>query len=83
MLVAVGERLGPNPQELVTDHRAALDALQSILSGKTEVPATMSAPFKGSSVEMTGLFATGSTFSENLLPEYANGFVSAALRWAA
>ena len=38
MLAAVRERLGPDPQKLATDHRAALDALQAILRGKAAEP---------------------------------------------
>jgi 4-phytase/acid phosphatase len=81
MLAALRERLGPDPQKLVADHREALDALQSILRGKAEVPLAMGATLSGRSVELTGPFATGSTFSENLLLEYANGFEGAALGW--
>jgi 4-phytase/acid phosphatase len=81
MLAAVRERLGPDPQKLLADHRAALDALQSILKGKVEAPASMGVTLKGRSVELTGPFATGSTFSENLLLEYANGMEGAALGW--
>jgi 4-phytase / acid phosphatase len=80
MLAAVTERLGTDPQKLVAAHRAALDKLQSIL-GKAQAPAAMGVVLKGPSVELTGPFATGSTFSENLLLEYANGMDGAALGW--
>jgi 4-phytase/acid phosphatase len=81
MLAAVRERLGGDPQELLVDHRAALDALQWILKGQAEAPAAMGATLKGKQVELTGPFATGSTFSENLLLEFANGMEGAALGW--
>lgn len=81
MLAAVRERLGPNPQKLATDHHAALDALQEILRGKAAAPATIGVALKGKSIELTGPFATGSTFSENLLLEYAEGMEGPALGW--
>jgi len=81
LLAAVRERLGPDPQKLLADHRAALDALQTIVGGKTEEPFSIGVALKGRSVELTGPFATGSTFSENLLLEYANGMEGAALGW--
>jgi 4-phytase/acid phosphatase len=80
-LAAVRERLGPDPQKLLADHRAALDTLQSILRGKTELPANIGVEIRGKSVELTGSFATGSTFAENLLLEYTNGIEGAALGW--
>ena len=82
-LAALSERLGPNPQKLAADHHAALDALQLIvlggLSAAPTVPTGLSR--KGNSVELDGPFATGSTFSENLLLEYANGMQGTALGW--
>ena len=41
----------------------------------------MGVALKGKSVELTGPFATGSTFSENLLLEYTNGMQGASLGW--
>jgi hypothetical protein len=46
------------------------------------MPDDIGVSLKGKSVELTGPFATGSTFSENLLLEYANGIAGAALGWA-
>src|SRR5581483_8821149 len=69
-LAAVRDRF--QAQKLLADHRAALEALQSIVRGKSESDAIEVAS-KGKSVEMTGPFAIGSTFSENLLLEYTNG----------
>jgi 4-phytase / acid phosphatase len=81
MLAAVRDRLGPDPQKLIADHRTAVDALQFILGGKPEAPASLGASLKGKSIELTGPFTTGSTFSENLLLEYANGIEGTALGW--
>jgi 4-phytase / acid phosphatase len=81
MLAAVRERLGAAPQKLVADHRAALDELQAILGGKAVEPAAIGVALKGKSVELTGPFATGSTFSENLLLEYTNGMEGSTLGW--
>ena len=80
-LAAVRDRLGPDPQKLIADHRAALDTLQWILRGREDMPNHIGVSLKGNSVELTGPFATGSTFSENLLLEYANGIAGAALGW--
>jgi len=80
-LAAVRDRIGPDPQKLIAEHRAALDALQLILRGRADIPDNISVYLKGKSVELTGPFATGSTFSENLLLEYTNGMAGAALGW--
>ncbi len=37
-LAAVRDRLGPDPQKLIADHREALDALQFILRGRADMP---------------------------------------------
>jgi 4-phytase/acid phosphatase len=80
-LAAVRDRLGPDPQKLIADHRAALETLQFILGGKPEAPASVGVSLKGKSIELTGPFATGSTFSENLLLEYTNGIGGQSLGW--
>jgi 4-phytase/acid phosphatase len=81
MRSAVSERLGPDPRKLVADHRSELDELQSIL-GKSATPdSSLGVALKGNAADLTGPFATGSTFSENLLLEYANGMKGAALGW--
>jgi 4-phytase/acid phosphatase len=80
-LAAVRDRLGRDPQKLAADHRAALDTLQSILRGRTNGAAEVGVSVTGKSVELTGPFATGSTFSENLLLEYAEGMQGKALGW--
>jgi len=81
MLAAVNERLGHDPQKLVADHREALETLQAIVKGNVGVAQDVGAVLKGRSVELTGPFATGSTFSENLLLEYADGMQGPALGW--
>lgn len=81
MLAAVTERLGRDPQKLVADHREALDTLQAIVRGKAADGGDVGVMVKGRSVELTGPFAIGSTFSENLLLEYADGMQGRALGW--
>jgi len=81
MRAAVSERLGPDPRKLVADHRSELDELQSILGNKLTPEPAVGVALKGNTVELTGPFATGSTFSENLLLEYANGMKGSALGW--
>jgi len=80
-LEAVRERLGSDPQRLVAEHREAIDTLQFILTGGKAAPRKLfdqpsgaGAESSGRSVEMSGPFAAGSTLSEVLLLEYANGF---------
>ena len=80
-LAAVRERLGPDPQELVAKHREALDVLQSIVTVKTGRYDPVAVTGKGKSIELSGPFATGSTFSENLLLEYAEGMQGDSLGW--
>jgi 4-phytase / acid phosphatase len=81
MLAAVRERLGADPQKLVTDHQVALETLQSILRGKPQEPDAIGITLMGKSPELTGPFATGSTFSEDLLLEYTEGLKGSALGW--
>lgn len=81
MLAAVRERLGPDPEKLVAGHRAALDTLHFILGVKPETPESPGVSLKGKSIDLTGPFTTGSTFSENLLLEYTNGIEGPALGW--
>jgi 4-phytase/acid phosphatase len=80
-LAAVRDRLGRDPQKLMADHRAALNALQSIVRGRANEAAEIGVSVHGKSVELTGPFSTGSTFSENLLLEYAEGIDGRALGW--
>jgi len=87
-LSAVRDRLGPDSQKLVADHRAAIDALQLILTGGRsalrrllEPPLEIGVSLSSKTVELTGPFSVGSTLSENLLLEYANGFQGPNLGW--
>jgi 4-phytase/acid phosphatase len=87
-LSAVRARLGPHPQKLIADHQAAIDALRLILSGGKATPAQFLKPpleigvsLSGGALELTGPFTIGSTMSENLLLEYANGFQGPDLGW--
>ena len=81
LLGAVRERLGADPDKLLKEHRAALETMQSILGRGLDPAARVSVGLKGKSVEMTGPLSTGSTFSENLLLEYANGLEGGSLGW--
>jgi 4-phytase / acid phosphatase len=80
-LAAIRERLGADPQKLMADHHVALETLQSILNGEPQEHATVGVTLKGKSLELTGPFATGSTFSEDLLLEYAEGMKGRELGW--
>lgn len=80
-LDAIRERIGPDAGKLIAEHRAALDTLQSILGRKMPGPETVGASVRGKSLEITGPLAIGSTFSECLLLEYANGFQGPSLGW--
>jgi len=87
-LSAVRARLSSDPQRLLGDHSAAIDALQGILDGGRgtlrklrEPPFEIGASLSSKTVELTGPFNVGSTLSENLLLEYANGFRGGKLGW--
>jgi 4-phytase/acid phosphatase len=87
-LSAIRARMGADPRKLLDEHQQAVDLLQSILSGGErtarkllEPPAMIAASLNGKTVELTGPFAVGSTLSESLLLEYANGFPRANLGW--
>jgi 4-phytase/acid phosphatase len=87
-LKAVRDRLAPTSQEPLADLRPALSDLESILTGGKMAPANLngaptdlSVVTEGKSVELNGPFAIGSTLSENLLLEYANGMQGADLGW--
>ncbi len=87
-LSAVRDRMGPNPQKLLAEHRAAVDALQFILTGGLSAPKKLLEPplqigvsLSNKTVEVAGPFSAASTLSEDLLLEYANGFKGAELGW--
>jgi 4-phytase / acid phosphatase len=85
---AVRDRMGTDPQKLLAEHRAAVDALQFILTGGRsasrallEPPFQIGASLSSKTVEMSGPFSAGSTLSEDLLLEYVNGFKGTDLGW--
>jgi 4-phytase/acid phosphatase len=87
-LSAIRARLGGDSQKLLADHRAAIEALQFIVAGGgstirklLEPPFEIGVSLAGKNVELTGPFSAGSTLSENLLLEYANGFQGDNLGW--
>jgi 4-phytase / acid phosphatase len=87
-LSAVRDRLGPDPQKLIADHRAAMETLHLLLTGGRSALRKLMAPpleigvsLASKNVELTGPFSVGSTMSENLLLEYANGFQGPNLGW--
>jgi 4-phytase / acid phosphatase len=86
-LNAIRMRLGADPLKLAASHRAAIDALQFILTGGKSAPTMLQPPVEvtvsrsGKGVELTGPFNVSSTMSEDLLLEYANGFEGANLGW--
>ncbi len=79
---AIQARLKPH---LFEDHKAAFDTLQDILGDAPKklfqplVPVSVS--INGAAAQLNGPFNTGSTLSENLLLEYANGFAGKELGW--
>jgi 4-phytase / acid phosphatase len=87
-LGAVRDRIGPHAQLLMAAHRGAIDALQFILAGSHGAPKKLLAPpfeigvmLADRTLELTGPFTAGSTLSEDLLLEYANGFEGSELGW--
>ncbi|MGO9589880.1 MAG: histidine-type phosphatase [Candidatus Acidiferrales bacterium] len=87
-LKAVRDRLAPDSEGLLSDLRPALVALQSILTGGkkattmlTVSPAEINVSIRGKSVDLTEPFSAGSTLSEDLLLEYADGMRGTDLGW--
>ena len=83
---AVRVRAGAEPEKLILDHRAALDALQRILDGgqPTARKLLTSQGKNGNDKKGSALpdaLATASTLSENLLLEYSNGMKDSQLGW--
>ena len=85
---AVHQRLGPDPQALLKEHRGELDTLQFILTGGKDAPQKLLGPsesiaavIQGNNVELQGPFSTASTMTENLLLEYADGMQRAQFGW--
>jgi 4-phytase / acid phosphatase len=85
-LAAVAGRIGPDLNALIEANRAEFAELNQILTGGGKVatplmaqPITLTAGKDGAS--MSGPLNTASTFTENLLLEYANGMSGAQLGW--
>ena len=85
---AVRDRLGSQPQQLLETHRAALDALQYVLTGGKLAPknflessGAIGVSTNGKSVDLNGPLGTASSLGENLLLEYANGLKGNELGW--
>lgn len=84
---AVRERLGPDPQNLLADSRSAVRTLQFILTGGArarmfiESPERVEVIANERAIELRGPLAAGSTLSEDLLLEYADGMQGARLGW--
>lgn len=85
---ALRARLGPDPRNLLAGQKPALDLLQFILDGGKATtrkliapPAEISVSTRGKTAELQGPLSIGSTMSENLLLEYANGFEGNDLGW--
>lgn len=87
-LKAVRDRLDSDSQKLLAEYGPALDALQFILTGGeaaarklVELPAEIGVSIHGKSVELEGPFAAGSSLSEDLQLEYADGMQGKDLGW--
>jgi len=85
---AVKQRLGPDPQKVLSEQRQALATLQFILTAGHDTPKKVldgqpkiGAIIQGAGVELQGPFAVGSALSEDLLLEYAEGMSGDNLGW--
>ncbi len=80
------DRVGPDPGNLISEHRAAFDLLQFILTGGSAALRLLTAPAPQTGGGMTDAPApqelvTASTLSENLLLEYTGGMRGGDLGW--
>jgi 4-phytase / acid phosphatase len=87
-LKAVRDRLAPDSERLLSQLRTPLVTLQSILTGGQKArtmltlsPTEIEVSLRGRSVELNEPFAAGSTLSEDLLLEYADGMQGKDLGW--
>jgi 4-phytase/acid phosphatase len=85
---AVQERLGDNAKHFLSLHRAAFDALQSVLVGggsapqkRIEPPEDLSVAVTEKSVQISEALSVASTLGEDLLLEYTNGMQGKDLGW--
>ncbi len=81
-------RLGTDTQKLLSEQKSAIEMLQFILdSGQARVKKSIGVlgevgvSLKGATVELQGPFSVGSTLSEDLLLEYAEGMRGGDLGW--
>ncbi len=83
---AVRERVD-NPKQFADSHRAAFEALESVLAGggspqnPIAPPAEITATATAKSVQLNEPWGLASTFSENLLLEYTDGMQGKELGW--
>jgi 4-phytase/acid phosphatase len=81
------QETGPDATTLIAEHRAAFEALQSVLGHGALGPLPANAlrraddPPQAANQEAAESFDTGSSLSEDLLLEYANGMQGAQLGW--
>jgi 4-phytase/acid phosphatase len=84
---AVRARLGNNPQHFLDSHRAAFEALQHVLAGGgtprklIEPPEEIGVSVTDKGIELSEPLSLGSTLSEDLLLEYAEGMTGKDLGW--
>lgn len=85
---AVQDRLGENSRHFLDLHRAAFEALQSVLVGGGSAPAKLIQPpeelsvsTKGTSIQLSESLSVASTLGEDLLLEYTNGMQGKDLGW--
>ena len=84
----IKERLGDNASHFLELHRAAFEALQSVLVGGgnppqklIEPPAGLSVTTAEKSIQLSEALGLGSSLGESLLLEYANGMQGKDLGW--
>jgi len=85
---SVQERLGDNASHFLALHRAAFEALQSVLVGGGGAPQKLIQPPEaldvsatGKSIQLSESLGVASTLGENLLLEYTNGMQGKDLGW--
>ena len=84
-VAAVSGRIGANPTALVPTRTLMLSTFSSEVFGKqslTDLPASVQSTAEGLA-DIRGPLRTGSTLTENLLLEYAEGMTGKDLGWAA
>jgi 4-phytase/acid phosphatase len=84
----VQERLGDNSKHFLDSHRAAFEALESVLveggsapEKRIEPEEELSVSATGKSIQLSETLSVASTLGENLLLEYSNGMQGKDLGW--